>query len=163
LPNVPAQDSRSTGGRSRTSNRRLNRAPPYRSATPVEKVAIAGTAISVRAAGFEPAGSCSPSRGGTRVSHALRHPEGDSSRCRISAYPDFMETLKHVFPVDWSVHDILGSHAKAPERYGAFSTRSCNKDGKDDSAESASVGTEGTTRDCAVTVGRDCVGSPRVP
>jgi hypothetical protein len=50
----PAWDS-STGGRSRTSNRRLNRAPPYRWATPV-------LVREVGMAGFEPALSCSQGR-----------------------------------------------------------------------------------------------------
>jgi hypothetical protein len=71
----------STGGRSRTSNRRLNRAPPYRSATPVFEIHLLP---SVGMAGFEPAISCSRSR---RISQAFPHPDQvpSGSRTRTSA------------------------------------------------------------------------------
>jgi hypothetical protein len=69
MENLPHQSSMltlsSTGGRSRTSNRRLNRAPPYRWATPVSRFAVdrsGCTRPGIWMAGFEPAISCSRSR-----------------------------------------------------------------------------------------------------
>ncbi len=95
----------STGGRTRTSNRRLNRAMPYHLATPVSR---SFQPDPVGMAGFEPAISCSRSR---RINQAFPHPGSSAQR----------ESNPHIrLGKAVGCHYIMGTHQPRPN---------CQRDG----------------------------------
>ena len=91
MPELPFCEQASSGGRSRTFTRRLNRPLPYHLATP-ESV--------VRTAGLEPAFSCAQGTRDTKLPHALipRAPSG--SRTRTSAMAKRQATATS-WALDW--------------------------------------------------------------